>query len=88
MTYTVLWAPAAERKLAELWMDASRRRELSDAANAIDLRLGAAPLDEGESREKGRRILLVPPLAVTFEVFPGDCLVRVLHVWRFEKRGS
>ena len=37
---------------------------------------------------KGRRMLLVAPLGVNFEVFPGDRLVRVLHVWRFEKRGS
>jgi hypothetical protein len=88
MTYTVLWVPAAERELAELWTDASRRREVSDAANAIDARLGSAPLDEGESREKGRRILFVPPLGVTFEVSPDDRLVRVLDVWRFEKRGS
>jgi hypothetical protein len=88
MTYTVLWVPAAEGKLAELWMDASRQSELSDAANAIDVRLRTSPLDQGESREKGRRILLLPPLGVKFEVFPGDRLVRVLHVWRFEKRGS
>jgi hypothetical protein len=88
MSYTVLWAPAAERALAELWMDALRRRELSDAANAIDLRLGSSPLDEGESREEGRRILLVAPLAVVFEVFPADRVVRILHVWRFRKRSS
>ncbi len=88
MTYTVLWVPGAERELARLWIDASRGREVSDAANAIDARLRNAPLDAGESREKGRRILLVPPLGVRFEVSPGDRLVRGLHVWRFEKRGS
>jgi hypothetical protein len=88
MTFTVLWVPAAERELAQLWIDASRRGEVSDAANEIDVHLGSAPLEEGESREKGRRILFVPPLGVSFEVFPGDRLVRVLHVWRFETRGS
>ncbi len=87
MTYTVLWVPGAERELARLWMDASRRREVSDAANAIDARLRSAPLDAGESREKGRRILLVPPLGVSFEASSGDRVVRVLHVWRFETRG-
>ena len=87
MTYTVLWVPAAEGELAELWMDAPRRRDVSDAANAIDERLRTAPAEEGESREHGRRILLVPPLGVTFEVFPGGRLVRVLDVWRFQKRG-
>jgi plasmid stabilization system protein ParE len=88
MTYSVLWVPAAERKLAELWTDAARRRGVSDAANAIDVRLRNAPLDAGESRERGRRILLVPPLGVKFEVLPVDRLVHVLDVWRFGKRGS
>ena len=86
MTYTVLWVPGAERELAELWMDAPRRGEVSDAANAIDVRLRTAPDEEGESREQGRRILLVPPLGITFEVVPGDRTVRVPDVWRFEKR--
>jgi plasmid stabilization system protein ParE len=87
MTYTVVWAPAAEQELAQLWMNIARRRELTQAAREIDSRLRIAPAEEGESRAHGRRILLVPPLGVTFEVFPEDRIVRVLDVWQFEKRG-
>jgi len=86
MTYTVVWAPAAEKQLAELWVGTARRREVSEAAREIDSRLRAAAPEEGESRPYGR-ILLVPPLGVTFEVFTEDRLVRVLDVWQFERRG-
>ncbi len=86
MTYTVVWVPAAEQELAELWINTARRREVTEAAGAIDLRLQAAPAEEGESRAHGRRILLVPPPGVTFEVLLKDRIVRVLDVWQFEKR--
>lgn len=86
MNYTVLWVAAAERKLARLWTDFLRRQEITDAANEIDTRLRVSPEEEGESRASGRRILLVPPLGVTFEVRPSDRTVRVLDVWLFERR--
>jgi hypothetical protein len=87
MSHTVVWVPAAEQELAQLWMDAAQRREVTQAAREIDSRLRFVPGEQGESRAHGRRILLVPPLGVTFEIFPQDRLVRVLDVWRFEKRG-
>ncbi len=68
-------------------MNTARRREVTEAAREIDSRLRAAGAEEGESRAHGRRILLVPPLGVTFEIFPEDRIVRVLDVWEFEKRG-
>jgi len=83
MSYTVLWVPAAEQELAALWLGAPNRRDVSDSTNEIDTRLRLAPAEEGESRDFGQRILLVPPLGVTFEVFDGDRIVRVLDVWRF-----
>ena len=85
MTYTVVWVPAAEQELAELWIGAARRRELTKAAREIDLRLRAAPAAEGESRAHGRRILLVSPLGVTLEILAEDRIVRVLDVWQFER---
>jgi hypothetical protein len=87
MSYTVVWVPAAEQELAQLWMNTARRREVTEAAREIDSRLRAAPAEEGESRAHGCRILLVPPLGVTFEIFPEDRIVRVLDVWEFERRG-
>jgi len=87
MSYTVVWVPAAEQELAELWLNAAQRREVTEAAREIDSRLRFSPAEQGESRPRGRRILLVLPLGVTFEILPEDRIVRVLDVWRFEKRG-
>lgn len=36
MIYTVTWKPEAERRLAELWLAASDRQLLADAANNIE----------------------------------------------------
>jgi hypothetical protein len=83
MKYTVLWIPDAERELAELSVDSGDRGAIADAANEVDRRLRADPSHAGESRSHGRRILLVPPRGVTYEILEDDRLVRVLDVWRF-----
>jgi len=74
--------------LAEIWSNsnAEDRSKLSAAANEIDERLRRNPSECGESREAGRRILLIPPLGAKLRVFPDDRIVCVLEVWRFEKR--
>ena len=86
MSYTVIWTDTAEQTLTTVWLDANDRAAVTDAANEIDQRLRTDPRVQGESREKGRRILLVPPLGVKFRVLQPDCIVQVLHVWRFESR--
>lgn len=86
MKYTVIWKPEAERRLATLWMDAANRSAVTEAANQIDEMLRRDPDDKGESRDRGRRVLTVPPLGVLFKVRPQDRIVYVLTVWRFEKR--
>jgi hypothetical protein len=40
MKYTVVWVPSAEQELAALWIAAADRREVTQAANDIDQRLG------------------------------------------------
>ena len=86
MKYTVTWKPEAHRRLTKLWTDALDRAAISAAANEIDKRLGSNPLDEGESRDSGRRILLVSPLGVYFTVSDADRLVKVIVVWRYPLR--
>ena len=83
MSYTVVWLESAESELAAIWNDAADREHVALAANEIDLRVRIRPSVEGESRTGNRRILLVAPLGVTFEVEADDRLVRVLEVWRF-----
>jgi len=36
MTYAVIWRPSAEQKLTQLWIDATDRQGITDAANAIN----------------------------------------------------
>ena len=86
MKYTVLWSHRAEEDLATLWVHAEERSSIAEAANEIDQRLHNNAPDEGESRSPGVRILLVPPLGVTFTVSAEDQLVRIVHVWQFKNR--
>jgi hypothetical protein len=82
MKYTVVWKPSAEAMLAHLWNTATDRHAVTRAANQIDLWLQRDPLSQGESRSGSVRVLVVPPLAVHFQVLELDRLVQVLKVWR------
>ena len=83
MIYTVVWRPAAENQLADLWINSSDQREVSKAADEMDNRLRHNPQAQGESRaSENVRILVIEPLAALFEISDADCLVAVLKVWR------
>lgn len=86
MKWTVVWSSAAEKRLAQCWVDSSSRDLVSQAAKTIDESLAADPLEAGESRPSGRRILIASPLVATFEVLAADNLVRVLGVWLVRKK--
>jgi plasmid stabilization system protein ParE len=83
MRYTVVWKPEAQRRLANLWLNAADRRAVTAAADAIDKKLLTDPGTQGESRPGGRRILMESPLGVLFKVSEQDRIVTVLTVWRF-----
>jgi plasmid stabilization system protein ParE len=80
MKYTVVWQPLAEQKLAAIWTDASDRKAVTSAANAIDRLLQLDPELKGESRSGSERVLIVPPLTVAFEIREPDRMGRVLSV--------
>jgi plasmid stabilization system protein ParE len=71
MPFTVVWLPAAQDALAEIWVQAADRQAVADA-DRIDRALGRA--------KDGYRVYADPPLAVGFEVSPDDCMVRVVRV--------
>ena len=83
MRYTVVWKESAENQLANIWLNATHRDAVTNVARQIDVRLRYRPQFQGESRAKRRRILLVSPLGVKFEVDENDRIVRVLTVWHF-----
>lgn len=82
MTYTVVWRPTAERKLADIWLAAQDREAVRAAADAMESLLKSTPADVGEARDGKTRILTVSPLAIYFDVLDDDCLVAVWAVWK------
>ena len=81
MRFTVTWHPSAESELADIWIGASDRAEVTQAANNIDQHLASEPLTQGEEFY-GDRIIVVLPLAVTYTVREQDRSVQILQVWR------
>jgi hypothetical protein len=86
MSFQVHWVSDAEEELAAIWRAAGGRNEVTEASHRIDQALRADPQQAGELRPEDRRILLEPPLGVTFTVSLWDRTVLVLAVWRFESR--
>lgn len=84
MTFYVNWKRLADRKLAAIWLSASNRSAVSEAARQIDETLRRSPESAGEQRDAGRRILIEYPLIVVFKVFPEDMRVDVLDIKRLE----
>jgi hypothetical protein len=83
MRYTVTWKHEAEETLTRIWTEASDRQAITRAAHQIDRRLAADPDNVGESRNAGRRILIVRPLVAIYRVSHSDRLVQVLALWKF-----
>jgi hypothetical protein len=87
MIYTVVWIPRALAMLAEIWNDAPDRGAVTAASAEIDRLLRLDP-DKRGRRFRSQRLLLVPPLAVTFSVDAGDRMVKVLQVRRYPPLGN
>lgn len=81
MNYTVVWARKARDELAAVWLNATDRGPVANAANSLDRQLGRSPEDMGESRPSGRRIAYCLPLGIQFRILEEDRLVKVLVVW-------
>ncbi len=81
MTFTVVWAPAAEKELAAIWLAAKDRDRITAMASVVEGLLRVAPQVLGESRDKNRRIILHGGLAIVYEVALDDRLVRILALW-------
>jgi hypothetical protein len=80
MRWTVVWRNSALDDLAAIWLNATDRRAVTEAANRIDQTLRTDADQKGEDFY-GDRLYVDGPLAVTFSVNADDCIVRVLQVW-------
>jgi hypothetical protein len=79
--YIVHWKRTALDHLAELWLDAPDRAQITAAVAEIDRLLAARPHDAGESRSDEVRIIFSPPIGVFFEIDERSRAVNVLRVW-------
>jgi hypothetical protein len=64
-----------------IWANAGNRGVIAEMANVLDCDLARDPTALGESRENKQRIAFSLPLAIQFQVFESDRLVRVFAVW-------
>jgi hypothetical protein len=78
--YTVTATRRAEDDLAQLWLRASDRPAISQAANRIDQVLSENPSTMGFQAIRGMRQLIVSPLIVEFTVEEDDRLVTIWSV--------
>lgn len=87
MKFVVEWKKTAIDELTALWLNAESadRRVITASAREIDRLLQADPYAQGESREQGRRVMFVAPLAAAFRIHAQTRNVDVLRVWRFER---
>ena len=86
MKWTVTWTEEAEEELTNLWLRATNKRAISQSSDRIEQELKRDADKKG--KDVGRhRVLHIPPLAVAFELFPDDRIVRVIQVER-ETNGS
>ena len=82
MIYTVTWTTKAQNDLADIWVTAPDRAAVTTASNQIDANLRRDPYGASESRTDQSRIMIVAPLAISYDVSDDDCLVAVWGVWR------
>jgi hypothetical protein len=85
--YTVVWKTSViEVTVASLVADAIEQGEgigpIRHAMSEIDRLLATRPQFVGESRGPYERILIVPPLVVTYEIHEEERVVYVLTVHR------
>lgn len=80
----MIYRPDAADDLATIWLNATDRQRIADAANEIDRQLGTSPLTAGESRKGNSRVLCEGPLAVFFDVDEQDRKATVWFVTRRE----
>ena len=73
--------------MTRAWIEADSglRAAITTAVDQIDVHLQDSPASKGESRSEGRRILLLSPLGILYQVEPENQTVVVLRMWVFRQ---
>lgn len=86
MNYEVYWDSEAIEALQRIAVSTNDPEGLAHTVLRLGLELGMNPLDAGESRERGRRVLFKYPLVVRYYVNERTNEVTVYYV-RLMRRG-
>jgi hypothetical protein len=86
MTYIVTWDWAVTQELARLVAAAVDPKSVQTAADWVDYTLRRAPLNMGESRDKGRRLWYGDVLGVLYKVDRDAMTVRITAVGPAKRR--
>jgi hypothetical protein len=86
--FRIDWATIARDRVAAAWDIATPadRERIMDAIDLVERLLSETPDQLGESREPGGRILVEPPLAVSYRLNVRQQRVFVYDARVFEKR--
>jgi hypothetical protein len=86
----VSWLQSTLNDLTRLWTtaDSASRQAITKATHLIDEALQVDPWSKGESRDAGKRILFVPPLAILFKTNIRLQETLVVALWLIRKRGK
>lgn len=68
--------------------DGHTRAAIELAMLGLERQLQENPHEHGESREDGRRVLFLPPLAITVEVDDARRMVRLVRAWTFRRQAA
>lgn len=80
----MVYLPAAEEQLADLWLKTADKEAVTQSANVIERLLANNPLGSGESSVASLRIVFEAPLAVVYDLLEADSLVKVWAVWAWK----
>ena len=88
--FRLAWHLNALNQLTRIWTaaDSATRQAITQATNRIDWELENDPVNAGESRPGGRRIMFTQPLGVLFHIDHATGTVTVLRVWLVRKRAK
>ena len=78
--FTVVWARDAEDGLAEIWIGANNRSEVTQAVTRIDSELSFAANEKGKPLSEGLRRLEMRPLVAVYSLSEADRLVEIVGI--------
>ncbi|HQU43288.1 MAG TPA: hypothetical protein PK867_10780 [Pirellulales bacterium] len=88
MNFAIRWRDAAIDDLAAAWLNADppQRAAITQATHSIEQELKFQPIEAGESRPEGERIMFCAPVGVLFHVEEQEAAVIIEQAWLFSTR--